>query len=102
MKGIGIVSALKTKFRASTDRALSGKIGIAVQGIQNWKNRQKVTERQLASLVHNAGHLGSQKSDRAHPPTSSIEQVLLPLASHLLKCSHRTSRESSWSAGCAS
>jgi len=60
VKGNGIVSALKRKFRASTDRALAGKIGITVQGIQNWKNRQKITERQLASLVHTAVLAGAR------------------------------------------
>jgi hypothetical protein len=58
--GNSIISTLKKKFRVSTDRDLAKKIGITIPGIQVWKNRQMITERQLSELVHKATVAGER------------------------------------------
>lgn len=59
MKGQLVVSALKKKLRASTDRALAKRLDISEQAIRNWKKRRTVTARQLAGLVYAAGRAGA-------------------------------------------
>ncbi len=59
MKGDTVISAIKKKFKVSTDRALADKIGITAQAIQNWKNRKTVTERQLAGLIYSSRSAGA-------------------------------------------
>ncbi len=51
MKGVDVISAVKKKLGVSTDRALADRLGITTQAIHNWKNRGKVTERQVAGLL---------------------------------------------------
>ena len=62
MTGTSIVLTLKRKFRVSTDRDLAKRIGMTVPGIQVWKNRQTVTERQLAELIHKATVAGASNA----------------------------------------
>lgn len=52
MKGSALIIELKHKFRVTTDGALAKHLGISVPNVQLWKKRNKVTLRQLASLVH--------------------------------------------------
>jgi hypothetical protein len=59
MRGSLVVTALKKKFRASTDNALATRLGITAQSVQNWKNRKKVTARQIAGLTHSANKAGA-------------------------------------------
>ena len=59
MDGSDVIIALKRKFRVSTDQALADRIGLTVPGIQLWKNREKITSRQLAALVHKAAGAGA-------------------------------------------
>jgi len=54
MKGRDVISELAKKFKIRTDLELSKKLGITTQAIQIWKNREKVTERQLAGLISKA------------------------------------------------
>ena len=61
MTGNSILSTLKKKFRVNTDRDLANRIGITVPGIQVWKKRLTVTERQLSELVHKAGAAGARE-----------------------------------------
>ena len=58
MTGETIIAKLKQKFRASTDRDLANRIGVTIQGIQVWKNRQTINERQLSELVYKATKAG--------------------------------------------
>jgi hypothetical protein len=60
MRGNVVISELKKKLRASTDRALALRIGITVQAIQNWKNRRSVTPRQLAGLLASASRASAR------------------------------------------
>ena len=60
MTGNSIISTLKKKFRVNTDRDLANRIGITIQGIQVWKNRQTITERQLSELLHKATVAGEK------------------------------------------
>lgn len=60
MIGSDLIAALKRKFGVTTDTALAKKIGITVPGIQLWKNRTQVTERQLSELVHKASLAGAR------------------------------------------
>lgn len=64
MKGEDAVTALKSKFKVTTDSALAAKLGMTVPSIQLWKNREVVTPRQLASLVYKAT-LASAKAFQA-------------------------------------
>lgn len=59
MKGSNLISALKTKFRVNTDVALANRLGISTQAIQGWKNRKKITIRQLVGLVHSSSSAGA-------------------------------------------
>ncbi len=59
MRGNDLISALKRKFQVKTDSALAKKIGITSQGIQSWKKRTNVTERQLSGLVYRASLTGA-------------------------------------------
>lgn len=59
MKGTAVVSGLKAKFKVSTDRALAKQLGVTAQAIQNWKNRETVTERQVCGLIHSASRAGA-------------------------------------------
>ena len=54
MKGSTVISALITKLRVNTDQALSDWLGETTQAIHYWKNRSKVTPRQIAGVVHKA------------------------------------------------
>ncbi len=59
MTGSDVVRALKKKFRAQTDSELAAKIGMTVPGLQIWKNRARITERQLGELVYKANRAGA-------------------------------------------
>lgn len=59
MKGSNVISALKKRFKVSTDVSLANSLGITAQAIQNWKNYKTVTVRQLAGLVNNARKAGA-------------------------------------------
>jgi hypothetical protein len=79
MKGRNVISALMKKFRVGTDRELSQTLGITAQAIQNWKNRETVTERQLAGLISSAKRAGAADLRR---------NAIRPLAEffHIDKC----------------
>jgi hypothetical protein len=59
MTGSDLISSLKRKFRVKTDNKLATEIGITLPGIQVWKKRTQVTERQLSELVHKAWKAGA-------------------------------------------
>ena len=59
MKGREVISELKKKFRAPTDKALGDVLGLSIPAIHNWKNRPKCTLRQIAGLVHSASKAGA-------------------------------------------
>lgn len=59
MNGDNVVSALKRKFGVTTDRALAKRVGVTTQAIQNWKNREALTVRQVCRLVHSAERAGA-------------------------------------------
>lgn len=59
MKGKDIIAELKKRFRAETDKELASSLGITTVSIQNWKNRNKWTLRQIAGLVHAASQAGA-------------------------------------------
>jgi hypothetical protein len=61
MKGKSVISALKKKFKVSTDRALATRLGITGMAIGNWKKRKTITERQVAGLVHSACGSGARE-----------------------------------------
>ncbi len=54
VKGNDVIVALKRKLKVKTDRGLALRLGLTEMSIQNWKNRSKVTARQLAGLIHSA------------------------------------------------
>jgi len=60
MKGSVVISELKKKLRIKTDRALADKLGTSIPAIQLWKNRLKITPRQIAELVHRAHRAGAR------------------------------------------
>ena len=60
MKGNLVIFALKKKLRVNTDRALADRLGTSVPAIQLWKNRPKVTPRQIAELVQRANRAGAR------------------------------------------
>lgn len=59
MKGIKIIAAVKKKLRVTTDNALAKRLGMSVPAIQNWKNRPKVTPRQISEMVHRTSKAGA-------------------------------------------
>lgn len=59
MKGGEVIAALKKKFRVTTDIGLSQVSGLSVPAIKDWKNRPKVTPRQVAGLTHAASRTGA-------------------------------------------
>jgi len=59
MKGIKVISAIKKKLRTKTDTALANKLGMSIPAIQNWKNRAKVTPRQLAEMIQKTSKAGA-------------------------------------------
>lgn len=59
MKGREVISELKKKFRAKTDKALAEVLGVSIPAIHNWKTRPKCTLRQIAGLVHSASKSGA-------------------------------------------
>lgn len=59
MNGQEVITAIKRKFRVNTDASLAIKLGISVPAIQLWKNRDKITPRQVAELVHRANRAGA-------------------------------------------
>src|ERR1035437_8183307 len=61
MKGSDVISALKTKLKASTNRALAKRIGVTSQAIFNWNNRKTITPRQIAGLINRS--IGAGASD---------------------------------------
>ena len=54
MTGNDVITALKKKFRTSTDKALANRLGVSGQAIHNWKKRREVTGRQIAALFAKA------------------------------------------------
>jgi len=54
MKGDALITALKRKFRVSTDFTLAKHLGISIPTIQNWKKCSRVTALQVAGLAHKA------------------------------------------------
>jgi hypothetical protein len=60
MKGSEVISELKKKFRARTDKALGEMLGLSIPAIHNWKKRPKCTLRQIAGLVHAASKAGAK------------------------------------------
>jgi hypothetical protein len=54
VNGQSIILALKKKLRVKTDRGLASQLGLTVMSIQNWKNRSRITPRQIAGLIHSA------------------------------------------------
>jgi hypothetical protein len=59
LNGSVVISALKTKLKVSTDRALAARLNLSTQAILNWKKRSSVTPRQIAGLIHAAGRAGA-------------------------------------------
>ncbi len=59
MKGSTVIAALKKKFRDTTNRALSGHLGITVMAIGNWRKRKNVKETDIARLVFSASRAGA-------------------------------------------
>lgn len=59
MKGGSVISALKRKFKVSSDGVLADRLGITGQAIWVWKDRSTVTERQIAGLVYSASRAGA-------------------------------------------
>jgi len=59
MKGRGIISTLKKKFKVKNDQVLANRLGVTAQAIRNWNNRSTVTERQIAGLVYSASRAGA-------------------------------------------
>lgn len=72
MKGSDVISELKKKFRASTDKALGDVLGLSIPAIQNWKNRPQCTLRQIASLV-NAAYKAGEKGFRENAIRPLVE-----------------------------
>ncbi|MCB1087366.1 MAG: hypothetical protein KDM63_10000, partial [Verrucomicrobiae bacterium] len=65
MNGAEIVIALKKKFKVTTDKALAGKLGMTIQGIQNWKNRKQLRPGHIARLAHTATKAGAADFQRS-------------------------------------
>jgi hypothetical protein len=60
VKGRVIITALKKKLRSTSDQALARRLGMSLQAIYNWKERQTVTPRQLAGIVASAGRASAR------------------------------------------
>jgi len=61
MLGPDAIKALKKKFGVKKDEELADKIGVSLSGIQQWKGRDSVTERQFAELVFKAESAGARR-----------------------------------------
>lgn len=63
MKGNDVVLALMRKFGVNTITELAVKIGLSQQAIKNWKNRERITSRQIAGLVHSATRAAAREGN---------------------------------------
>jgi hypothetical protein len=54
VNGKSVIVALKKKLRVGTDHDLASRLGLTGMSIQNWKNRSRITPRQIAGLIHSA------------------------------------------------
>lgn len=61
MNGKNVIVALKKKLRVSTDRDLASQLGLTEMSIQNWKNRLRITPRQIAGLIHSASRAATNE-----------------------------------------
>jgi len=79
MKGSVLIEALKKKFKANTDKELALQLGNSVPGIQVWKNRSTINQRQLAGLIHSASQAGARNLEK---------NAILPIVEffHIEKC----------------
>lgn len=59
MKGNELITALKTRFRVTTDKALGEHLGLSTHALHNWKGRARVTKRQVCGLIVRASRAGA-------------------------------------------
>lgn len=59
LAGAAVIRQLQGHFDASSLSSLAKKVGVTNQAIQNWKNREVVTARQVAGLARSASRAGA-------------------------------------------